>query len=179
MDPEIRFILACTGISLVITYAWWTHWRVWIFRQDLFDIRDRVWDLMLEKGLLDHSDHREFRAMVNTLIGAAPMLSWVTIIVALILREDLRSSIVPEPVIPEIARAREDVFVRMAHYLIYGSILGWLILGVLRLLGLAAAFRRFLSLRLRWMVDARAFQGLASLALGGRKRRSLALWERW
>lgn len=75
MRPEIQFILASIGLSVILTYAAWLKYRVRVFRQDLFHIRDEAWDYMLAQGELDSPEHREFRTGVNAIIFLAPMLN--------------------------------------------------------------------------------------------------------
>lgn len=48
-----QLILACLGMSFVLTYIWWMRFRVLIFRQDLLAIRDTPWDQMIRRGTLD------------------------------------------------------------------------------------------------------------------------------
>lgn len=75
MIPILVFMLSCLGISLALTYAWWTRYRVIALRQDLFSLRDELWDLMRAEGKLDHPAHRALRDHLNRLILIAPALS--------------------------------------------------------------------------------------------------------
>src|SRR5205809_877952 len=75
MSPAMELITWTVLLSLVITYAWWAYFRVWILRQDLFEIRDRLWDTAHEKGLLWNPDYLNTRDGINAMIRLAPWLS--------------------------------------------------------------------------------------------------------
>src|SRR5688572_25994356 len=76
MNPHTQLIVAVAGLSVVISYAWWVRFRVWILRQDLFAIRDELWDRMHELGLLHHPDHVRTRTELNAMIWGGPYLSF-------------------------------------------------------------------------------------------------------
>jgi len=80
MPPEIQLVLFSTLLSLAIAYAWWVRFRVWMLREDLFSIRDQLWDTMLEEGTLDDPEHRRVRDEINALIRIAPLFSVWTVI---------------------------------------------------------------------------------------------------
>jgi hypothetical protein len=81
MNPTTQLMLGSALIGAAVGYYWWLQFRVWIFQQDLFEIRDRLWDQMRVKGLLDHQDHRLMRDLLNTGIHSASELSfWVMLI---------------------------------------------------------------------------------------------------
>jgi len=75
MSPHEKLIFYSVLLSVIATYAWWVHFRVWIFRQDLFLIRDRLWDQALLAGELDNPHHRAARDALNGFIRLAPYLS--------------------------------------------------------------------------------------------------------
>src|SRR4051812_11981716 len=78
-----RFLLACFGLSLVVSYFLWTWLRLWAYRQDLFAIRDDLWDRMHATGQLDSDEHRDLRDAINALIRLAPYLSLPTVVFAI------------------------------------------------------------------------------------------------
>ncbi len=49
--------------------------RIAALRQDLFAIRNELWDRMREYGTLDATAHRGVRKMLNMLVRAAPVLN--------------------------------------------------------------------------------------------------------
>jgi hypothetical protein len=91
MTPEIRFVLACFGISLILTYAWWCYFRAWILRVRLFLIRDELWDAMRGKEALDHPEHRQMREVINSLIAAASTMNWLPFLFILITNKDFQT----------------------------------------------------------------------------------------
>jgi hypothetical protein len=128
MSAQIAVILASAGLSLVVSYAWWTKVRVWILRQRLFTVRDELWDTMREKGLLDSPAHVRVREGINALIHLAPAFSFV--VMAKILSDGVRQK---PPVTERIQVAEEalqEAIVTVANYLFYSTLSG-LILAVI------------------------------------------------
>lgn len=75
MTPYILLGAGLVGLSFVITYAWWCRFRVWVLRQDLFEIRDRLWDEAMRCGFIDDPAHRDARDAINAMIRFCPRLS--------------------------------------------------------------------------------------------------------
>jgi hypothetical protein len=145
MSPEIRFVLICFGISLVISYTWWCHVRAWILRVRLFEIRDRLWDAARAADRLDDPAHREMREVLNSLIDLAPKLSWPTFLYLLATRDDLRAIIAADPKNPEVLMARNQVTLCIADYLLRMTLTGRFLLAFSVAFGFAADLRRFLA----------------------------------
>ena len=78
MMPELQLIIGTIMLAAVLSYAWWVSLRVWMLRQDLFSIRDDLWDAMKARGLLDDPAHREMRDALNAFIRVAPRFSVLT-----------------------------------------------------------------------------------------------------
>src|SRR6266446_6459148 len=79
MSAEFRLLFWCSALALLVCYAWWSRFRVWVLRQDLFAIRDVVWDAMRAQGMLEDPAHREFREGINAMIRFAPDLTFFTV----------------------------------------------------------------------------------------------------
>jgi hypothetical protein len=124
MSADQKIIFYSTAISLILTYAWWVHFRVWILRQDLFAIRDRLWDTMRAKGQLESVAHRETRNGINAMIRFAPYLSLVT--VAIILTSGVESKCENVELPAEIVDFRKAVFLRVLRFLVCETLTGWL-----------------------------------------------------
>jgi hypothetical protein len=62
-------------ISFSLTYAWWVKARVVCLRQDIFDIRDDLFDVALELGVLDDTAYRDARDHLNNIASAASLFS--------------------------------------------------------------------------------------------------------
>lgn len=60
-------ILGTAITSLALSFAWWCKVRVVDLRQDLFDIRDEMWDRAHEIGALDDTAYRAAREHLNSL----------------------------------------------------------------------------------------------------------------
>lgn len=124
MNAVIRFILGLTTLSAILTYAWWTRFRVWKLRQDLFAIRDDLWDAMRCRGELDNTHHRETRRVINALVRIAPLLSIFTL-----LRFKLQDHS-PTPPLPQdcptaVVEARNLFMDRVSRYLFRETLSGF------------------------------------------------------
>lgn len=75
MTSYVLLAAGLIGLSYTITYAWWCRFRIWVLRQDLFEIRDRLWDDARKGGFLGHPAHREARDAINAMIRFCPRLS--------------------------------------------------------------------------------------------------------
>lgn len=132
MSPAIQLIFATFVLSMTLSYAWWLRIRVWALRQDLFTIRDRLWDRMRAEGTLDHPAHRWYRNNLNSLIRFAPALSFTTIV------QMLDAGVVPaypEGIDPDhlpeaVTQARQAADERIVKYLLFHTITGWIVIGV-------------------------------------------------
>jgi hypothetical protein len=127
MTPEIQLVLFSSTLSLAIAYAWWVKFRVWILREDLFAIRDRLWGTMQELGQLDDPEHRRVRDEINALIRVAPLFSVWTVISIKLEGVKLDFSERDSASCP-IQKAREQVVRRLARYLLFQTLSGLLFL---------------------------------------------------
>lgn len=171
MRPEIEIIAGCLILSLVITYAWWIHLRVWFFRQDLFAIRDELWDAVRAKGALDDPAHRDLRDAINSLIRIAPFLSLLTVIKILVDKTEIKPVLAENLNLSEITDAREKVFRRVVRFLLFETFSGWYVVAGAYVFGIAKWLRVSLKRRVEWLVDSREFQTIdRHLSLVARKR---------
>lgn len=126
MKPELTLILATAGLAVGVYYAWWIKIRVWLLREDLFVLRDSLWDYAMDHGLLKDERYRRAREGINALIRVAPALSLFTVFH--ILKEEKR-----EPGVPAreedatIDAAIEEAVNRVAHYLFYQTASGFIV----------------------------------------------------
>ena len=153
MTPEARIIIFSTLLSVVLTYCWWVRFRVWIFRQDLFAVRDDLWDEMRVGGHLDDPDYRDFRRSVNSLIRFAPMLSIPTFMWTLFNYEKSRATSLNSRHLEVVTRARTLVFNRVIQYLLLESATGIAILALFFVFGVSMSFKEALSRRVEWLFD--------------------------
>ena len=83
MNDTIKLILFCVGfigLSCTISYMWWAKIRVWMLRQDLFLIRDALFDKAREKDFFDHQHYKSTREAINGMIQFAPHMSITTLV---------------------------------------------------------------------------------------------------
>lgn len=64
-------LLASTGVS----YLWWIRVREMRFRQDIFSVRDDLFDLAVASGLVDDPAYIAFREYLNNMLLFAHHLS--------------------------------------------------------------------------------------------------------
>ena len=123
-------ILVCVGsliIGAAIAYAMWVDFRVSRFREDLFTIRDEMWDRMRERGDLDHEDHVRARAVINSTIRFAPRLTMFSMVSALGNGVQRAEKPITDPEIQEFI----DRAVRRTTDLVaYQSLLGWMLIPI-------------------------------------------------
>lgn len=62
-------------VSLSLTYAWWVKIRVVCLQQDLFDLRDGLFDFAADHGCLDDEAYSEARNQLNAVISGAELLT--------------------------------------------------------------------------------------------------------
>jgi Fe2+ transport system protein B len=130
MKPEIQLILFSAILSSAIAYAWWVKFRVWMFREDLFAIRDRVWDTMQELGQLDDQEHRRLRAQINSLIRIAPLFSVWTVFS--IMLEGVKFDLIEKRCAPDcVQKAQTEVVQKVTRYLLLNTLSGLLVFGLI------------------------------------------------
>jgi len=136
MKYEAFFWLAL--LSCTTSYVAWTAMRVWLFRMDLFNIRDRLWLEMYRAGDLANPAHREAASTINGIIQLAPMMSFATLIQIDQEERSERSSQVRLATLPDapkpVRKAVHDSVVTLATYLVRGGILGWSVYTMFRLM---------------------------------------------
>jgi hypothetical protein len=127
MWPEIQLVFFVTLLSFVLTYAWWVRFRVWMLREDLFAIRDGLWDAMREQGTLDDPEHRRVRDEINNLIRIAPLFSvWTVISIAIetMLEKGNFDFLTQRCDSPIVQKAREAFIRRVSRYLLFEALSG-------------------------------------------------------
>jgi hypothetical protein len=133
MAPELELIFFSILLSAVLSYAWWIRFRVWMLRQDLFVIRDRLWDSTRSEGGLDDPEHRRVRDSINALIRIAPLLSLWTIVRIFI--EGPESKERARPLTGSRANeALEQAVTRVSCYLLFQTISGLILLTIMTLI---------------------------------------------
>jgi len=75
IDGLLQIALGGGIMGAALAYAWWSSIRVTFFRQDLFVIRDRMWDRAREAGALEDPKYQYMREVLNSCISAASFIS--------------------------------------------------------------------------------------------------------
>ncbi len=75
MLEYVYLFLGCSLVSGAISYAWWMRVRVIDLRQDIFDVRDELFDCALEFDGHDDPAYKLVREHLNTLASTAPIIS--------------------------------------------------------------------------------------------------------
>lgn len=117
-------------VSSAIAYAWWCHVRVIGLRQDLFDIRDEMWDEARALGCFDDPAYRSAREHLN---GVATHSSSFTLPVLAFVMANRPPGGYPrlqrsenQDVRQIIDRALTRSSARLASYLVNESLTGWI-----------------------------------------------------
>lgn len=71
----IWIVIGAISISLATTYAWWVKVRAIAFRQDIFDIRDDLFDAALAADGVGDDAHIAARRHLNSLANSVNGLS--------------------------------------------------------------------------------------------------------
>jgi hypothetical protein len=66
--------------SVAIAYAWWIYVRVMWLREDLFNVRDALFDLAMERGRLKDPAYLLARGRVNAMIRMAGTFNLHTVV---------------------------------------------------------------------------------------------------
>ena len=77
-------LVSLAVVWLLVSTAWPTH-RLASFRQDLFDIRDELFDIGFRQGLFEHNSYRFLRNRINVSIRFAHKFTTFRLAVILIL----------------------------------------------------------------------------------------------
>lgn len=76
MTDNLTLFASICVLVWVVSYAWWVRMRDMLFRQELFAIRDRLWDVARRLDAFDDEAYREARERLNNTIRIS---RWITI----------------------------------------------------------------------------------------------------
>jgi len=114
-------------ISLSLSYAWWVKVRIICLKQDVFDIRDELFDTALELNALDDLAYQQARNHLNNVASTAGILSVPFILVAL--SQDRVPQSREKSLNQDMQNAIDAAITRCAHriwnYLQFETIMGW------------------------------------------------------
>lgn len=107
MTNSIQLFIGVSGLTLAAFYMYWTRLRVIVLRQQLFAIRNDLWDKARELDALDDPAHKEEREKFNKMIRNAHELSLPNLLYTIIAFKDdeEESNIVSDN--PELMKAIE------------------------------------------------------------------------
>ena len=124
-------ILSATLIGLSTFYLWWTYVRVIRLRQDLYDVRDHLFDAAHRHSLLSDPAYCQTRNTLNAMAHMADYLSprFVTELARLARRGPMEGRpVAVDPILDaEVLRTYRWLEERLFHYLMRECLSGWLI----------------------------------------------------
>ncbi len=129
MDFEYTVLIAgLATTSLALAYANWVRVRVIRLRQDLFEIRDDLFDAAAALCAFDDPAYREYRAGINAMIRFASVLSVPMIVFANTSKERTDDFMRSEDAELQeaIDHARSRLESLLATYLIHSTLTGWI-----------------------------------------------------
>lgn len=122
--------LAALGVGSAISYAWWSKLRVIGLREDIYAIRDELWDAARRSHAFDNEEYQATREVLHSCIQGAALISLPVILVnVFVIARHIKSPNPPrEPSpseLPEgsieraIATATAKVTTRIVRYIIF------------------------------------------------------------
>ena len=116
--------IGIAGLGAIGILQQWAIARVWMLRQDLFEIRDRLWDAAADKGFLEDTEYQEARASINAVIRISPMMC-LPVWQELVRGNGTRPPKKPTR-IPDIEIALQATSRRLAYYVLFQTVGGYL-----------------------------------------------------
>lgn len=153
---HVMFILSATLLSCAITYVWWTVIRITELREDLFTIRDSLFDTASSLNTFDDPAYRAARVQLDGLIRLADGLSLPILIYLIALTEREQPQSPPHSNNVQLQKAidsaRGAAVARIVRFVTRHSLLGQAI-GLVFSIVPEAALRRAVARRLPDMSD--------------------------
>ena len=123
---QFLFIIGCLLLSLSLTYLWWVRLRVVMLREDLFVLRDNLFDQAVARDRLNDPGYVDARRKINSLIRFAHLWSW-PVFFSVILRHRSSSTRVEsdDPAFNELLEASlHSASTRFVQYLLRDTLTG-------------------------------------------------------
>jgi|AGTN01.1.fsa_nt_gi hypothetical protein len=125
---DVQIVAASLFLSCFVLYGWWSSVRVIFLREDLFKIRDALWDAARELGAFDDPEYRWARRSLNSVIHLGDFVSVKMIDIAMrsaTPTEGRAKSTRPE-VSEAVDRALSEASTRIAVFILFQRGSGWL-----------------------------------------------------
>lgn len=122
MISYLQLMLGTAGLSLLTFYIGWTKFRIFCIRQDLFQIRDELWDKARDLNCFEDEGYKAARDQLNSMIRIAhkvnlPVMAYVVGSPAIKENAPITSSC------PQMQTAIEDAFIKTSQcittYVVY------------------------------------------------------------
>jgi|GEM_PF-5065808 len=156
-----QIYLGALLLSAVVAAAWWTRIRQMWLRQDIYDLRDELFDTMAKAGTLDDPAYRSARSHLNYVAQCAGDLSlpvFLYLLHAGVKGKAIESS-ENEFVQRTVQETIENCATRIVRFLVLETGAGLLMsLSALVLSLYGAMKQRFLILARRWILSLSAEQ---------------------
>lgn len=75
MIAMIAVVVGTTMLSAALAYAWWCRIRVVALRQDIFDLRDGLYDVALAESIFDDPAYRSAREHLNRVANVSDSIT--------------------------------------------------------------------------------------------------------
>jgi hypothetical protein len=125
------------GAALFVYAVFWRNSRRDAYCQDLFRLRDELWDYAADRGLLDSDAHRRLRDLANSLIRTAPVAHLFVVLPAFLLIRLPKGSPPTRQVIENMPdpgdrrvfeKLQDRMTYRLTRHLLLGSVCGFVLL---------------------------------------------------
>lgn len=153
----VLFIIGCALFSASLSYAWWTRLRVLLLREDLFHLRDELFDAAIAHDRLDDPAHRDLRNRFNGLIRFAHLWDFAVVGTIITSRTKGRARVESEDprfddVVASFSNRGAD---RVACYLMYETLTGSFVRVLVTLFVSQQKLESWTQTRFRSMIDVR------------------------
>lgn len=149
----IAYFFGVLLFSFGVAFAWWTKVRVIWFRQDIYDLRDRLFMEGARLGCADDEASRYARDHLNTLARIAPVLS-IPIVMHASKLELAEVRKLPKSNNPTLAKTIETVMckadMRIRRYLLNETLTGLSIRALCRLISMRWLVQDLVASAKKW-----------------------------
>lgn len=142
-------------IGTAIGYAWWSSIRTTFFREDLFAIRDAMWDSARQLDCLEDPQYQYMRDVLNSCISAASFMSIPQMTHSMLVSASPRVAVKSSrhEVAEVVEQAEKQLVLRVTRYIILDRPVSGLFFGTLAVtvaLSVFAPRMFFLNLIRKW-----------------------------
>ena len=146
----IAVVVGTTMLSAVLAYSWWCRIRVVALRQDIFDLRDGLFDVALAESIFDDPAYRFARQHLNQVANVADSITIP--VLAFVLHRGVKEITQPKSDNDRMQQAIElamrQCVERIMRFLWHQTFTGWVVRPILSLVHISTLVE---SQTHRWM----------------------------